>query len=137
MAYVARGAEMPRWIPAAMYQRLNQGAEWGYNPEDLPREFESGYSRLFGRENVQYAFTCLAKYRVQYSDGKLKTFLKHAERLEHAVTSHQILDQIQSTWVCFYVKRPSDTVAKKSCASSIEVHLPPAHLAIYDLKDSQ
>ncbi|KAI3564248.1 hypothetical protein IWW34DRAFT_812796 [Fusarium oxysporum f. sp. albedinis] len=90
---------MPRWISPAIY-----------NPEELPQGFESGYSHVFGREKTQYVFTCFPKYRVQYSDGELKTLLKHAEGLEHAVTSHQILDQM---------------------------HLPPAHLAIYDLKDSQ
>ncbi|KAJ0128242.1 FAD-dependent monooxygenase fsr3 [Fusarium oxysporum f. sp. albedinis] len=72
------------------------GAKWSYNPEELPQGFESGYSHVFGREKTQYVFTCFPKYRVQYSDGELKTLLKHAEGLEHAVTSHQILDQSTS-----------------------------------------
>ncbi|KAJ0129481.1 Uncharacterized protein HZ326_27428 [Fusarium oxysporum f. sp. albedinis] len=46
-----------------MYQRPNQGAKWSYNPEELPHEFESGYSHLFGREKTQYYLYVVGAWR--------------------------------------------------------------------------
>jgi hypothetical protein len=87
VAYTVPGANMPRQVPTAMYRMPIEEDRWIHDSEALPPDFQSGYSRLFGRESVKYVFTCLARHRLQYSDHEFITLFEDAEWLAQTVTS--------------------------------------------------